>query len=86
MTLYQIRDKIYYSFCILVTGINGVVVTWVVAIDPPGVRFPLNAVWFFIFVYFYYSLILSKELDPGHVSTGVGPGGGPELTYTEYGR
>ncbi len=24
--------------------INGVVVTWVVAIDPPGVRFPLNAV------------------------------------------
>ena len=23
--------------------INGVVVTWVVAIDPPGVRFPLNA-------------------------------------------
>lgn len=25
------------------TGINGVVVTWVVAIDPPGVRFPLNA-------------------------------------------
>ncbi len=24
-------------------GINGVVVTWVVAIDPPGVRFPLNA-------------------------------------------
>ena len=67
-------------------GINGVVVTWVVAIDPPGVRFPLNAVWFFIFVYFYYSLILSKELGPGHVSTRVGPGGGPELTYTEYGR
>ena len=26
-------------------SINGVVVTWVVAIDPPGVRFPLNAVW-----------------------------------------
>ncbi len=26
------------------TCINGVVVTWVVAIDPPGVRFPLNAV------------------------------------------
>ena len=25
------------------TSINGVVVTWVVAIDPPGVRFPLNA-------------------------------------------
>ncbi|KAG0705820.1 hypothetical protein DFH29DRAFT_872782 [Suillus ampliporus] len=25
------------------SGINGVVVTWVVAIDPPGVRFPLNA-------------------------------------------
>ena len=24
-------------------SINGVVVTWVVAIDPPGVRFPLNA-------------------------------------------
>ena len=70
----------------VVYRINGVVVTWVVAIDPPGVRFPLNAVWFFIFVYFYYSLILSKELGPGHVSTRVGPGGGPELTYTEYGR
>ena len=26
-----------------ITSINGVVVTWVVAIDPPGVRFPLNA-------------------------------------------
>ena len=26
-----------------VLSINGVVVTWVVAIDPPGVRFPLNA-------------------------------------------
>ena len=26
--------------------INGVVVTWVVAIDPPGVRFPLNAIVF----------------------------------------
>ena len=25
------------------SSINGVVVTWVVAIDPPGVRFPLNA-------------------------------------------
>ena len=24
-------------------SINGVVVIWVVAIDPPGVRFPLNA-------------------------------------------
>ena len=34
------------------TGINGVVVTWVVAIelklDPPGVRFPLNAESFFV--------------------------------------
>ena len=32
---------------IFLTGINGVVVTWVVAtelkLDPPGVRFPLNA-------------------------------------------
>jgi hypothetical protein len=28
------------------TSINGVVVTWVVAIDPPGVRFPLNAMGF----------------------------------------
>ena len=27
-------------------SINGVVVTWVVAIDPPGVRFPLNALFF----------------------------------------
>ena len=30
-------------------SINGVVVTWVVAIDPPGVRFPLNAGIFFCF-------------------------------------
>jgi hypothetical protein len=34
----------------LYQGINGVVVTWVVAImcglDPPGVRFPLNALNF----------------------------------------
>jgi hypothetical protein len=35
-----------------INGINGVVVTWVVAIvavklDPPGVRFPLNAEFFF---------------------------------------
>ena len=28
--------------------INGVVVTWVVAIDPPGVRFPLNAFDFLV--------------------------------------
>ena len=28
---------------LLLQRINGVVVTWVVAIDPPGVRFPLNA-------------------------------------------
>ena len=28
-------------------SINGVVVTWVVAIDPPGVRFPLNAMILF---------------------------------------
>ena len=40
-------------------SINGVVVTWVVAIDPPGVRFPLNAVWFLIFDYFNHSLIFS---------------------------
>ena len=36
--------------------INGVVVTWVVAIDPPGVRFPLNAffpldIWIIPFFY-----------------------------------
>ena len=31
---------------IQVHRINGVVVTWVVAIDPPGVRFPLNAICF----------------------------------------
>ena len=29
--------------CRVFNCINGVVVTWVVAIDPPGVRFPLNA-------------------------------------------
>jgi hypothetical protein len=27
----------------LTASINGVVVTWVLAMDPPGVRFPLNA-------------------------------------------
>ncbi|KAK0440349.1 hypothetical protein EV421DRAFT_2020457 [Armillaria borealis] len=32
------------SIMIVRLGINGVVVTWVVAIDPPGVRFPLNAI------------------------------------------
>jgi hypothetical protein len=40
-----------HSESLSLTGINGVVVTWVVAIrvgdlpklDPPGVRFPLNA-------------------------------------------
>jgi hypothetical protein len=31
-------------------SINGVVVTWVVAIDPPGVRFPLNAGILFVVV------------------------------------
>ena len=39
------------DFIIANQGINGVVVTWVVAIleirlDPPGVRFPLNACFF----------------------------------------
>ena len=34
---------IYLNLRSVVEGINGVVVTWVVAIDPPGVRFPLNA-------------------------------------------
>ena len=42
-------------------GINGVVVTWVVAIDPPGVRFPLNAfccqeVSVLVSVFFLWSL------------------------------
>ena len=39
--------------------INGVVVTWVVAIDPPGVRFPLNAEkQIFLNVWPYLSMLL----------------------------
>ena len=34
---------------LVLSSINGVVVTWVVAIDPPGVRFPLNA---YVFIFF----------------------------------
>jgi hypothetical protein len=35
--------QVYCNLRTLRHRINGVVVTWVVAIDPPGVRFPLNA-------------------------------------------
>ena len=42
-----IQSKLYYLLkASLMISINGVVVTWVVAIDPPGVRFPLNALFF----------------------------------------
>ncbi len=34
---------LYNSLVLTRCRINGVVVTWVVAIDPPGVRVPLNA-------------------------------------------
>ena len=41
-----IQSKLYYLLkASLMISINGVVVTWVVAIDPPGVRFPLNAMF-----------------------------------------
>ena len=43
----RIRDTTIYNIeSPSITSINGVVVTWVVAIDPPGVRFPLNALFF----------------------------------------
>ena len=41
--------------------INGVVVTWVVAIDPPGVRFPLNACCIFL-SRCLFSLFHSQEM------------------------
>jgi hypothetical protein len=49
--VYVSRGIRICSLCYeLFISINGVVVTWVVAIDPPGVRFPLNApVFLFLF-------------------------------------
>ena len=42
--------RLVYFWSTMQCRINGVVVTWVVAIDPPGVRFPLNALLIFILV------------------------------------
>ena len=39
----RLFEIMYIPLTEKVSSINGVVVTWVVAIDPPGVRFPLNA-------------------------------------------
>ena len=39
----KLREELYNIWRRILQRINGVVVTWVVAIDPPGVRFPLNA-------------------------------------------
>lgn len=53
-------------------------VTWVVAIDPPGVRFPLNAIDFlleslFIFEYSISRLGTSMGPAPGPWPLGLGP-------------
>lgn len=45
-------------------SINGVVVTWVVAIDPPGVRFPLNAWSLLIVIYTIHVHICSYIIYP----------------------
>ena len=48
--------------------INGVVVTWVVAIDPPGVRFPLNAIAFLSSPSIILDIRLDSPKTPGSLS------------------
>ena len=51
------------------SSINGVVVTWVVAIDPPGVRFPLNA---FNFLCAPALVLVTVIIDKTSAVSGIG--------------